>query len=135
MRGRWGLSALALVAAVGVSKDASAIDLNGAWSTDVAVCDKIFVKKGGMLAFQRHANVHGGGFVIDRQSIRGPAARCKLTRKTEKGDMIHLLASCSSDIMLSSVQFSLRAIGDDKVARIFPGLEGMEVFYYRCPPR
>jgi hypothetical protein len=35
--------------------------------------------------------------------------------------------------MLSDVQFSVRSIEADKVARIFPNMEGMEIPYYRCP--
>ncbi len=39
---------------------------------------------------------------------------------------------CASSIMLSNVQFVLKAIDDDSVTRMFPGIEGMEVTYHRC---
>jgi hypothetical protein len=35
--------------------------------------------------------------------------------------------------MLSSVQFSLKEIDANRVARLFPGIEGMEISYHRCP--
>jgi hypothetical protein len=42
------------------------------------------------------------------------------------------VAACATDIMLSDVQFSLRVINDDKVSRIFPGMEGIELSFDRC---
>jgi hypothetical protein len=34
--------------------------------------------------------------------------------------------------MLSSVQFSLKVLDDNSISRLFPGMPGMEVTYYRC---
>lgn len=113
---------------------AGAFDLNGAWSTDLDACAKLFVKKGHNVVFQRNSGVHGGGFVIAGDRIRGRSATCKLTKQREKGGLIQLLAWCETGIMLSSVQFTLRPMEDNKVARIFPDMEEMEVPYYRCPP-
>ena len=42
------------------------------------------------------------------------------------------MAACATDIMLSNVQFSLRVVNENKVSRIFPGMEGMELAYDRC---
>jgi hypothetical protein len=33
------------------------------------------------------------------------------------------------------VQFSVKVLDEDKISRIFPGIEGMELTYYRCPGR
>jgi hypothetical protein len=46
-----------------------------------------------------------------------------------------MIAGCATDIMLSTVQFSARVIDDNTITRIFPGIEGMELTYYRCPAR
>lgn len=35
--------------------------------------------------------------------------------------------------MLQSVQFSLREVDASSVIRMFPGMEGMEIKYARCP--
>ena len=109
-----------------------AIDLTGAWATDAADCQKIFVKKGKVISFQPRSELHGGGFIIDGNSIRGKAAKCAIKARREDGQLIHLIAACATDIMLSNVQFSLRVVSENKVSRIFPGMEGMEVAYYRC---
>jgi hypothetical protein len=35
--------------------------------------------------------------------------------------------------MLSNIQFSLKLLDDNSIARQFPGIEGLEIKYYRCP--
>ena len=51
----------------------------------------------------------------------------------EDGQLINILASCSNDVVLSQNQFALKAANDDKITRTFPGLEGLEADYHRCP--
>jgi hypothetical protein len=110
-----------------------AVDLTGAWATDTGACDKIFVKKGGTTSFQRNSDMHGSGFIIDGRRIRGRAATCTITRTTEDKGITHMLASCATDVMLSNVQLSVKMLEDNKMIRFFPGMEGMELPYYRCP--
>jgi hypothetical protein len=115
-----------------LSSPSHALDLNGAWATDAADCQKIFVKKGNAISFRPQSELHGGGFIIDGNTIRGKAAKCVIKARREDGEIIHLMAACATDIMLSNVQFSLRVVNENKVSRIFPGMEGMELAYDRC---
>ena len=46
---------------------------------------------------------------------------------------MNIVAGCSSDIMLSNVQFSLKVVEPNRILRIFPGIEGMAISYLRCP--
>lgn len=124
-----------LAAAVGLvllGSAAPAMDLDGAWATDRAVCPKIFVKTGGSIAFRPESELHGSGFIIEGNTIRGTSARCTIKARKEDGATVHLLASCATDIMLSSMQFSVKVIGPDKISRVFPGMDGMELGYDRC---
>jgi hypothetical protein len=43
------------------------------------------------------------------------------------------MAACATDLMLSDVQFSLKMVNENRVFRIFPGMEGIELSYDRCP--
>ena len=128
------LSLLTIQIASLLTSPSHAIDLNGAWATDGAVCEKMFIRKGKSISFQPESEVHGGGFIIEGSSIRGKAAKCAIKSRREDGEIIHLLAACATDIMLSNVQFSLRILNENKVSRIFPGMEGMELSYDRCSP-
>lgn len=46
---------------------------------------------------------------------------------------VNIVAACATDIMLSNVQFSLKLLEPNKIARVFPGAMDMEINYYRCP--
>ncbi|NVO17991.1 MAG: hypothetical protein HXX10_28560 [Rhodoplanes sp.] len=131
MRAAWRLIAVA-AGLVLPGSAAPAMDLDGAWATDRAVCSNVFVKKGGSIAFRPKSELHGSGFIIEGNSIRGASARCTIKTRKEDGSTVHLLASCATDIMLSSMQFSVKVVGPDKISRVFPGMDGMELAYDRC---
>jgi hypothetical protein len=117
---------------VALSANAPAADVSGLWASDASQCNKMFVKKGRSVVFARNSDIHGSGFIIEGRKIRGPTARCDIKTTKEDGAMVHLLASCATDVMLSNVQLSLRVIDENKVARIFPGVSDMEMSYERC---
>jgi hypothetical protein len=112
---------------------ADAFDLNGAWASDADQCAKVFVRQGGRVGFTEMSDVFGGGFIIDGDQIIGKFARCRIKAKKDDGMNVNLIAACATDIMLSSVQFSLKQLDANSIARLFPGMEGMEISYHRCP--
>jgi hypothetical protein len=112
-----------------------ATDLSGVWITDAGACAKVFVTNGNKTSFRRDSDMLGSGFIIDGRRIRGRMANCTINKTQEKDGVIHMLAGCATDIMLSNVQFSVKVLDEDKISRIFPGIEGMELTYYRCPGR
>jgi hypothetical protein len=111
----------------------SAFELTGAWATSAEQCSKVFARKGGQITFTDMSDVYGGGFIIDGDQIIGKFARCKIKARKDEGPNINLIAACATDIMLSSVQFSLKELDNSSIARLFPGMEGMEIKYERCP--
>ncbi|UFX46940.1 hypothetical protein HAP47_0009855 [Bradyrhizobium sp. 41S5] len=127
------LAGLLIVSAVATGARAEAFDLNGAWVGDADQCDKVFNRKGGKRGFTEMSDVYGGGFIIDGDEIIGKFARCKIKAKKEDGSSINLIAGCATDIMLSSVQFSVKKLDANSIIRLFPGMDGMEITYHRCP--
>jgi hypothetical protein len=77
-----------------------AADVNGVWASDTAVCNKVFTKSSGRVAFTKDADLHGSGFILDAGSVRGKLANCKIKTRKQDGDLVHLIASCATDIML-----------------------------------
>ncbi len=112
---------------------ADALDLNGAWASAADQCAKVFARQGGRLGFAEMSDVYGGGFIIDGDQIIGKFARCRIKVRKDDGMNVNLVAACATDIMLSSVQFSLKELDANSVARLFPGIEEMEIRYHRCP--
>ena len=126
-------AALLLAASLATSGSAAAFDLNGAWASDADNCAKVFTRKGTQVMFSDNSDVYGGGFIIEGDQITGKFARCRIKARKDDGKTINLVAACASDIMLQSVQFSLKEADANNVIRMFPGMEGMEIRYARCP--
>ena len=127
------LLALLISASLAVAGSAAAFDLDGAWASDADNCAKVFVRKGSQATFTDMSDVYGGGFIIEGDQITGKFARCRIKARKDDGKTINLVAACATDIMLQNVQFSLREADANSVIRMFPGMEGMEIKYTRCP--
>lgn len=112
---------------------AEALDLNGAWASDSDNCSKVFVRNGAQLGFADMSDVYGGGFIINGDQIIGKFARCRIKARKDNGPNVNLIAACATDMMLSSVQFSLKELDANSLIRLFPGMEDMEIRYHRCP--
>jgi hypothetical protein len=114
-------------------QDARAADINGAWASDAAACPKIFVKKGDRVSFVGGSDVHASGFIINGGQIRGRIAVCNIKSRREQEAVVNIIAVCSTDIAIDTMQFRLRVEGSDKVVREFPGMPDVEMNYHRCP--
>jgi hypothetical protein len=117
------------------SRTVNALELTGAWATSADQCANVFIRKGRAndIAFAEFSDAHGGGFIAERNRLRGKFAKCTIKVKKDDGKTLNLITACATDIMLSNVQFSLKVLDENTIARQFPGMEEMEVKYYRCP--
>lgn len=127
------LGAILLASLLMRSGSADALDLNGAWVSDADNCTKVFARNGAQLGFTDMSDVYGGGFIVNGDQIVGKFARCRIKAKKDNGPYVNLVAACATDIMLSSVQFSLKELDANSIARLFPGMDDMEIRYHRCP--
>jgi len=59
-------------------------------------------------------------------------AQCTIQSRDEEADTLQLMASCATTIMESNIQFNLKVLDKDSISRLFPGMKGMAVTYYRC---
>src|SRR4249920_3729717 len=112
---------------------ANAFDLNGAWTADDSNCAKVFVTKNNKLTMTRNSDVFGGGFIVEGNQIRGQAKACKITSRKEEGGVLHLIASCSTDIaVLGTQEISAKIDTDNQLTRIYPSFPEMGISFYRC---
>lgn len=125
---------LAAAMSAGFTGPALAVDLSGAWATHADQCGSIFIRKGRarQIGFTLGSGQRGGGFIVEADRLRGKGASCKIKSRKEDGQTVNFIAVCATDIMLSDVQFTLKLIEPDKLMRTFPGMEGIEINYYRC---
>jgi hypothetical protein len=130
---RTGILAVLLLLPLASAGRAAQFELAGAWATSADQCGKVFTRQGGKLGFTEMSDVYGGGFIVDGDQIIGKFARCKIKAQKNDGDTVNLIAACATDIMLSSVQFEVKALDADSIIRLFPGMEDLEIRYHRCP--
>jgi hypothetical protein len=118
-----------------LSSNAGAFEFDGAWATDAAKCAKVFVKKSNRISMTKHADLFGGGFIVEGDRIRGPLATCKINNRKEDGDMLHLVASCSTEIsILSPMQLDIKIEGTNNIVRFFSNFSEIAIPYARCTP-
>ncbi|MDI4234765.1 hypothetical protein AAFX91_16280 [Bradyrhizobium sp. 31Argb] len=122
------------VSVVGLSGNAAAFDLTGAWATSADQCSKVFTRKGRakLVTFTNFPGVHGGGFIAEPNRLRAKYATCSIKSRKDNDENVNMVVGCASGIMLENIQLFFKVVDDDTITRLFPGIEGMEVTYHRC---
>src|SRR5262249_15871523 len=123
--------ALPLATAALLAGPAGAFDLNGAWTTDASLCGKVFKKQGKRITLTSLSDLYGGGFIIEGNRARAKIARCRIESQKEDGSTIHLSQACTTEIATEQIQFDLKVVNDNTVAKMFPGTD-VAMDYYRC---
>lgn len=124
-----------ICASIALPDQANAFDLNGAWAGDADNCKQVFTRKGTQWVFSENSDVYGSGFIIEGDRIIGKSGRCQIKARKDTGAHTNLIASCASDIMSQSMQFSLKEVDANTMTRVFPGMDGMEINFSRCLPQ
>ena len=112
---------------------AHAADLKGAWASDASACNKMFTNKDGKIAIVADSDLYGSGFIVEQNRVRGKIAICNIIARKEDGAVTHLVANCSTDIAVETVQLSFKIEDQNKITRFYPGVPELAVQYFRCP--
>jgi hypothetical protein len=112
-----------------------AFNLDGAWTTDVSACGKIFEKdKDNKVSIISGSSIHGDAFIVRGNSIFNNAVTCTIKARKDTGAIHNIVASCApGNVALSTFQFSYRVKNENSIIRIYPGIEALDVTYGRCP--
>ena len=113
---------------------AMAFELSGAWATDAGLCNQVFTKKGGEVAFAELSDLYGSGFIIEGDRIKGKNGRCTITSRKQDGANVELAAACATSVMTQNLRFSLKIVDDNRLTRLFSEIPGMAINYARCAP-
>ena len=125
-----GLLTISLIASMAFP--ALAADIQGAWATDTAYCNKVFIKTGGKISFTVEADLYGGGFIVEGNRVSGTFQKCSIKSMKDDGTAIHLAATCSDGLMIQDGQFTVKLVGPDRMTLIFNGVENEENPFVRC---
>jgi hypothetical protein len=78
-----------------------------------------------------HSYRLANGPLLTVTRLEEETARCTIKSRKQVGDALNLLTACATDIMLQNVEFTVKFLDDNKISRLFPGMEGMEITYCR----
>src|SRR5262245_33328273 len=124
---------LVLLAGVSLSPSTHAADINGAWASDASVCSKVFVKNNNRISFTPDAELYGGGFIVEGKRASGTFQKCNIKSMEDDAANVHLIAACSDGVMVSTLKFTVKLVGDNQITLSSTGPVNMENPYVRCP--
>jgi len=130
--GRFALAALALSITVPFPHWARAADLNGAWAQDPTVCSKVFVKGGNKILFSPNAELYGSGVLIEGKQATGSFQKCRIKSTRADGDILHILAACSTGVMVSDTEVTVKVVGENNITLTLVGPDPIEHSLVRC---
>ena len=128
------VAATFVIACQTITQRSDAFELAGAWAAKADQCSKVFARKGraNQVDFTNFSGAYGGGFLVEANRLRSKFETCTIKARKDDGESINLVVACANGVMLSNIQFFLKVIDDDTVARLFPGVDGMDTNYHRC---
>ena len=129
---RFTLAALALSITVSFPHWARPADLNGAWAQDRTVCTKVFVKGGNKILFTPDAELYGSGMLIEGKQATGSFQKCRVKSTRAVGDVLHVLAACSTGVMVSDTEVTVQVVDENNITLTLDGPDPIEHSLVRC---
>jgi len=129
---RFALPTLALSITVFFAHWARATDLNGAWAQDHTVCNKVFVKGGNKILFTPNAELYGSGVLIEGKQATGSFQKCRVKSTRADGDVLHILAACSTGVMVSDTELTVKVVNENNITFTLDGPDPIEHSLVRC---
>ncbi len=124
---------LVLLATVSLAPSIQAADLSGAWASDASVCSRVFLKNNNKISFTPDSELYGGGLIVEGNRATGTFQKCNIKSMKDDGANVHLIAACSTGVMISDLQFTVKVIGDNQITLSSAGPVNTETTYVRCP--
>jgi hypothetical protein len=122
-----------LMLLVAQSGTTQAADFSGAWTDDASACATVFKKENNRLAFQKDADLHAGGLIVQGKEITGTFQKCRVKSFHDDGSNTRVIASCSDGVAVSDVAFELKISGESKITLSSKEPVPVEIQYVRCP--
>jgi hypothetical protein len=129
---RFKSAALALLTAVSLTPWARAADLDGAWAEDHTVCSKVFVKEGNKILLAPNAELYGSGMLIEGKQATGSFQKCRVKSTRAVGDVLHVLAACSTGVMVSDTEVTVQVVDENNITLTLDGPDPIEHSLVRC---
>jgi len=122
---------VALITTTAFSSQAA--DMDGAWASDATVCNNVFIKKNNKVTFTPDSELYGGGLIIEGNRVTGSFQKCSIKSLKDDGATVHLIASCSTGVMVSDLKIVIKREGNNQITLSPAGPVDSTSSYVRCP--
>jgi len=78
------------------------------------------------------SELYGGGVIIEGSRVTGSFQKCNIKSLKRDGDTVHLIASCSTGVMVSDLQIMIKREGDNRITFSPAGPVDTTSSYVRC---
>lgn len=119
---------------LGATSTAQAVDreLAGAWIQDASLCEEVFTRTGGSVAFKKPVNMFAPAFIISGSRIRTPNASCQIKGAKRSGERRVLALACATSVSVDDVPASLELVADGTLRRYLNDRDKVGSKYERC---
>jgi hypothetical protein len=93
----------------------------------------VFTKTNNKVTFTPDSELYGGGLIIEGDRVIGSFQKCTVKSLKRDGSTVHLIASCSTGVMVSDVQIMIKREGADQITLTPAGPVDSTSHYVRCP--
>ena len=92
------IAAFGLAASGASFSDAIDLKLTGAWTTSEADCSKVFVRRGGALAYREPVDRFAQAAIIEPGVLRMPSSTCRVQSVLHEKEGVKITADCRDSI-------------------------------------
>ncbi len=137
-RGRWAIgtaAGLLTLFAGGAATLADSLDarLAGAWTTSQPDCPKLFVRRGGALAYRQPVDKFAQAAIIEPNVILLPASTCHVQRVSHANGVIKITADCNDSISYTTQALEIQVKSSGEIVYSPTGDPALDTTLIKCP--
>ena len=137
-RGRWTIGTavgLLTLFAGGAAALADSLDagLAGAWTASQPDCAKLFVRRGGALAYRQPVDKFAQAAIIGPQAILLPATSCHVERVAHANGVIKITADCNNSISYTTQTVEIKVKSTGEIVYSPTGDPALDTTLIKCP--
>ena len=130
-----GAAGLLTLFAGGSATLADSLDarLAGAWTTSQSDCPKLFVRRGGALAYRQPVDKFAQAAIIEPSVILLPASTCHVQRVSHANGVIKITADCNNSISYTTQALEIQVKSSGEIVYSPTGDPALDTTLIKCP--
>jgi hypothetical protein len=80
----------------------------------------------------RNAELYGSGVLIEGKQATGSFQKCRIKSTRADGNVLHILAACSTGVMVSDTEVTVRVVDENNITLTLVGPDPIEHSLVRC---